>query len=469
MVKIKILLGALLVASLAAAAGLRWRSTAAEPLPFREAVVQRDELVVSLGATGTLEPEEVVDVGAQVAGIIREFGQEPGSSRLIDYGSQVEPGTVLARIDDAVYREEVQLARAELAQARAQHQQAQSQVRHAAANVQRAEADLVQQRTKYDQAERDSQRGRLLSASRALAQQEVENLQSIAEQTEAQVGTARAALAQASAALETARSSVVEGEARVERAEALLRKAETNLGYTTIRSPIRGRIIDRRVNVGQTVVASLNAPSLFLIAKDLKRLQIWASVNEADIGQIRPGQPVRFTVDAFPDEVFRGEVSQVRLNATMTQNVVTYTVVVTVENPEGRLLPYLTANLQFEIVRRPNVLVVPSSALRWQPRPEQIAPEHGSAAPRPGSPRTASTGKNSGASNQGTLWVAQGSSVRPIAVQVGASDGLRTEVSGPEVVEGLRVVVGQARTGTGSPGTSNPFTPQFFTPKKSSE
>src|SRR5207253_327322 len=134
-------------------------------------------------------------------------------------------------------------------------------------------------------------------------------------------------------------------------------------------------IVDRRVNVGQTVVASLNAPSLFLIAKDLTRLQIWTSVNEADIGQIHPGQPVSFTVDAHPSEKFRGMVSQIRLNATMTQNVVTYTVVVDCDNASGKLLPYLTANVQFEVSNRPNVLEVPNAALRWRPRPEQVTPE----------------------------------------------------------------------------------------------
>src|SRR5439155_12372317 len=127
--------------------------------------------------------------------------------------------------------------------------------------------------------------------------------------------------------------------------------------------------------VGQTVVASLNAPSLFLIARDLKKMQIWASVNEADIGQIHPDQDVQFTVDAFPDRIFRGKVSQIRLNAQMTQNVVTYTVVVTVDNDDGRLIPYLTANLQFEVDRKKDVLVVPTAALRWQPRPDLIHPD----------------------------------------------------------------------------------------------
>ena len=142
---------------------------------------------------------------------------------------------------------------------------------------------------------------------------------------------------------------------------------------------MNGVIIDRRVNIGQTVVASLNAPSLFLIAKDLKRMQVWVAVNEADIGNIHPGQPVTFTVDAFPGEVFLGEVGKIRLNATMTQNVVTYTVEVITDNSDGKLLPYLTANAKFMVSNRPNVLLVPNAALRWIPQAEQVVPGSGSA------------------------------------------------------------------------------------------
>ena len=158
-------------------------------------------------------------------------------------------------------------------------------------------------------------------------------------------------------------------------AQANLEEAIVNLGYTTIRSPVKGVILDRRVNIGQTVVASLNAPSLFLIAKDLSRMEIWSSVNETDIGSIHEKQPVRFTVGAFPDESFEGKVAQIRLNASMTQNVVTYTVVVAVDNSAGQLLPYLTARLQFEVEAQRGVLLVPNAALRWQPRPSDVLPE----------------------------------------------------------------------------------------------
>jgi HlyD family secretion protein len=160
-------------------------------------------------------------------------------------------------------------------------------------------------------------------------------------------------------------AAILQAKAGLAQAEAVLRRAQRNLGYCTITSPVKGVIIDRRVNIGQTVVASLNAPSLFLIAKDLTRMQVWVAVNEADIGKIRPGQPVTFTVDAFQGETFRGEVGKIRLNASMTQNVVTYTVEIITDNASGRLLPYLTANVQFELSRASYVLMVPNAALRW--------------------------------------------------------------------------------------------------------
>ena len=188
----------------------------------------------------------------------------------------------------------------------------------AKAALQRAEADLEQLQAKLYQAERDWERAQKLGPSEALAEP-------------ATTPTSRPTrLPRPTSPWARRRSS--RPKAGLAQAEALRRRAQRNLGYCTIKSPVKGVIIDRRVNIGQTVVASLNAPSLFLIAKDLKRMQVWVAVNEADIGKIRPGQPVTFTVDAFPGETFRGEVGKVRLNASMTQNVVTYTVEIVTDN-----------------------------------------------------------------------------------------------------------------------------------------
>ena len=169
--------------------------------------------------------------------------------------------------------------------------------------------------------------------------------------------------------------AVAEGRPRRRRGRPA-RRPSVNLGYTTIRSPVHGVVIDRRVNIGQTVVASLNAPSLFLLAKDLSRMEIWASVNETDIGAIHPGQPVDVHRRRLPRRgVHRARVKQIRLNASMVHNVVTYTVVVDVDNPDGELLPYLTARLQFEVEERTDVLTVPNAALRWEPDAALIVPD----------------------------------------------------------------------------------------------
>ncbi len=233
-------------------------------------------------------------------------------------------------------------------------------------------------------------------------------------------------------------------------AQADLEEATVNLGYTTIRSPVKGIVLDRRINIGQTVVASLNAPSLFLIAKDLSRLEIWSSVNETDIGSIHGGQRVRFTVGTLPQEEFEGNVSKIRLNASMAQNVVTYTVVISVDNSSGRLLPYLTTRLQFEVETREHVLLVPSAAFRWQPRVQNVVPDERETYALALRLRAAVKGEYHERSSSkdvdaGVLWVRQGDLVKPVHVKVGLSDGIATEVSGGGLTEGAEIVVGANR------------------------
>jgi len=411
-------------------------------MAYRTAPVKRGDLLVSISATGTVEPEEVIDVGAQIAGQIMSFGKDAGG-RTVDYGSPVEAGTVLAKIDDSLYA--------------ADAAQAEAQVQSGRAALQRAEADLSQLRAKLQQAERDWRRAQKLGPSEALAEASYDAYKSAYESAVANLAVGQAAILQAKAGLA--------------QAEALRRRAQRNLSYCTITSPVKGVIIDRRVNIGQTVVASLNAPSLFLIAKDLKRMQVWVAVNEADIGKIRPGQPVTFTVDAYPGETFRGEVGKVRLNASMTQNVVTYTVEIVTDNSNGRLLPYLTANVQFELNRRGNVFLVPNAALRWKPAVDQVAPElretlassgEGRGKPlegqRPAAGEAAVPGEPA---NRADLWRPEGETVRPLAVRVGLSDGTLTEVAGDQLAEGLGVVTGMQAQTSAKPDTSNPFVPSF--------
>ncbi len=398
---------------------------------YRTAPVTRGDIRVTISATGTVEPEEVIDVGARVAGQILSFGKDVDGNA-VDYGSTIQAGTVLARIDDSLYR--------------SAEAQAEAQVKSARAGLQRAQADLVQMKSKFRQAQLDWKRAQKLGPSEALAQSSYDAYQSAYETAQANVSVGDAAILQA--------------EAAVAQAEAGLEQARQNLGYCTITSPVNGVIIDRRVNIGQTVVASLNAPSLFLIAKDLTRMQVWVAVNEADIGKIRPGQPVTFTVDAFPGETFTGTVRKVRLNASMTQNVVTYTVEITTDNSSGRLLPYLTANVAFEIGRVQDVLQVPNTALRWSPSADQVAPalredftnasESAASPEQGGGPRT------------GQVWVLKGPYVEPVQVSVGLSDGAMTAISGNGISEGTNVVTGiQSQQSADQSDARNPFAPQF--------
>jgi HlyD family secretion protein len=216
------------------------------------------------------------------------------------------------------------------------------------------------------------------------------------------------------------------------------------------------------VTIGETVVSSFNTPSLFLIAKDLKRMQVWISVNEADIGSIHPGQQVSFTVDAFPNRYFKGTVGKVRLNATMTQNVVTYTVEVNTDNTDGVLLPYLTANAQFLSGERHGVLLVPNAALRWRPQLELIAPDfrESTAAQRVAAHKPPS---DSGEPHHpATVWVEDGEFVKPVEVVVGLSDGIETEVEGKGLSEKQQVILGMRMDTdlTDSDPANNPFAPK---------
>jgi HlyD family secretion protein len=467
----KILLALVLVVACAGAGGWYFYQGNNRPASFRTTRAERGDLVAMVSASGTIEPEEVVDVGAQVAGQILTFGDDPrGSGRVINFGSPVEQGTVLARIDESLYRTQVDRAKAMVEQAQAALESSEAQVAQAEANVQRAEADLGQMQAKLYQSDRDLARARRLRPTGAVADVDYDTTEATFRTNKSSLAVGEATIAQNKAGLKNAVANVAKSKAALADAKASLANAETNLGYCTIRSPVKGVIVDRRVNIGQTVVSSLNAPSLFLIAKDLKRLQVWASVNEADIGNIYSGQPVTFTVDAYPGRQFKGVVApdQPRLNASMTQNVVTYTVVVTTDNSDGKLLPYLTANLQFEVSRRHDVLLVPNSALRWKPNPRLVAPDarseyvqsqrraKGNAGDHPAGPAEKER------HDQGRLWVEDGDGfVRPVKVTIGPSDGVMTEVVAGEIHEGDAVVLGESRSG-GDGGSTNPFAPKMF-------
>jgi HlyD family secretion protein len=401
-----------------------WWARSDHKLSFRTAVVKRGDVAATISASGTIEPIEVVDVGAQVAGLIKAFGTDT-AGKTIDYGSVVEEGAMLAQIDDSVYAADLSVAKAgELT----------------------AAANLEQMNAKLDQAGAEWKRAQELYQSKLMSQVDYDTDKANYEVAKANVSVARADIAQAQAGLD---------------------KAQRNLDFCIIKSPVKGVIIDRRVNIGQTVVSSFNAPSLFLIAKDLTKMQIWVAVNEADVGRIIPGAPVTFTCDAFPGRQFEGVVGKVRLNATMTQNVVMYTVEVNTENPDNTLLPYLTANVHFMVRKESDVLLVPNAALRWSPSsPAQIAPDARSRNPvdppagnSPGSTNASKPGKGS-RERQGIVWLKEGDFVRPVEVKIGTSDGSNTAVVTGDLQEGQEVVTGET-TDKAQAGTKNPFLPQL--------
>lgn len=457
----------LLVLGGIAAGGIAWyrKRDKSDEVQFRTVKVSKGEILATISATGIIQPEEVVDVGAQVTGQIIEFGTDVAGNR-IDNRSEVVEDQLLARIDDVPLQ--------------AERRKAQAAVTQADASVKRAKADVVQQRAKLQQAERDWERAKKLGPSDIFSQ--------------AQYDAAQAAYESAAAMIDVADASVAQAEAQVESAKADLAKRDRDINYTIIKSPVTGTVIQRRVNIGQTIVSSQSASSMFLIATDLRRIQLWIAVNEADIGNIYPGQPVTFTVDTFPNETFKGVVKKVRLDATMTQNVVTYTVEVSAENPDLRLMTYMTANVKFEVARREDVFTVPNAALRFTPKPEQVAlgerdklaaamqagPSGGGE--RRGGRRGGGSGGGGMSTTRATtrstmrpttrpgremrpemLWVREGQHLKPIAVKAGVSDTTNTEVAGPDLKEGMEIITGEMINipGQASGTNTNPFAPQF--------
>jgi len=418
----RIILGVLLLAGLGAVAWW-WRGNSRPRLSFSTASIKRGSVVASIGATGTIEPLETVDVGAQVAGRISAFGKDT-DGKIVDYGSVVQEGALLAKIDDSVYAADLSVSKA---------------------GQLSAAANLEQMNAKLDQAAADWKRAQELFDSKLISQVDYDTAKANFEVAKANVSVAKSGVAQAQADLE---------------------KAQRNLDFCTINSPVSGVIIDRRVNIGQTVVASLNAPSLFLIARDLTKMQIWASVNEADVGRIKPGTQVTFTVDAYPGREFLGVVGKVRLNASMTQNVVLYTIEINIDNTEKLLLPYLTANVRFQLSCQTNALLVPNAALRWSPSSlAEISPDARATvsanSPANDPPAADPPPTKEKAQSHKTLWIKDGDFVRPLEVIASTTDGANTAVTADALREGQEVVTGEIAASAQS-DVKNPFLPKVI-------
>lgn len=370
----------------------RWKHAGDKTHKYRTAAVESGSIVRSVRATGIVKPIKQVQVGTQVNGPIKKL--------FADFNTAVKAGDVVAQIDDAVY--EARKAQDE-------------------ANLSQAQASLDQAKAKLARSEKELERSRTLAKKDLVSQSELETAEE-----ECKVFAAQARLA----------------ESAVKQAEAALRVSAANLSYTTIRSPVDGVVVARNVDEGQTVVASMTAQTMFLIATDLRHVQVEASIPEADVGGLRAGQPVTFTVDAYETE-FQGKVEQVRLASASVQNVVTYPVIIAAENPELRLFPGMTASIACEVDRRDGVIKIPNAALRFRP-PEAAA------RPRPAGPGAAKKGPE--------VWILQDGQPVPMPVTTGVTDGLFTEMVEGTLKEGQELLTGVS-DGEETAEPVNPFAP----------
>jgi HlyD family secretion protein len=293
--------------------------------------VDRGDIRQVVEATGTINAVITVQVGSQVSGTI--------SRLFVDFNSRVKKGQVIAQIDPQLFEGALLQAKADLANAKANMVSAQ-------ANLEKAKATAVQAKADYERIS-------------PLAKEGVVSAQ--------QLDQAKATTDSADAAVSAAAAAVTQAAAQIQQKDAAVKVAQTNLDYTTIHAPIDGTVIARSVDVGQTVAASLQAPTLFTIAQDLTKMQVYASTDESDVGMIRPGQVVTFKVDAYPKDIFTGKVSQLRMNATTVQNVVTYNTIIDFDNPELKLFPGMTAYITLPVASAQNVVRVPNGALRYKP------------------------------------------------------------------------------------------------------
>jgi HlyD family secretion protein len=326
---------------------------------FRKMKVERGEVSHVVTATGTINPVITVLVGSQVSGTIKGL--------YADYNSRVKEGQVIAQIDPAIFEAQVEQGRANVLNAQANLLNTQANLKNAQANVKNFQANLEKTEVAVLDTKRTFGRNEELMKRNVIAQSSMDTAQAGYDSAVAQREAAKAQVETATSQIESAKAQIESAKAQIEQAKASLKVSETNLRYSTIRSPVNGTVISRNVDVGQTVAASLQAPTLFTIAKDLTEMQVDTNVSEADVGRIEVGQDATFTVDAYPERTFRGKVSEIRNAPTTIQNVVTYDIVIQVGNKDFKLKPGMTANVSILIAHREGVLKISNAALRFQP------------------------------------------------------------------------------------------------------
>jgi HlyD family secretion protein len=435
----RVWLAAGLVLAGAAAAGWVWFSAPAAPV-WAEAAVRRGDLANRIYATGKLQAVTTVQVGTQVSGTVSELHA--------DFNDRVRAGQVIARLDPSQLEAQLQQAMASLAAAEASVETARSNSESQQASVLASKANLERATSVFEEAERTYAHTVALIEAGALPARQREIAQAAREQAAAQKAQAEAQYNQSLAQAQASRSQLVQAQAQATQSKAAVEVMKVNLDRTIIRAPIDGVVVSRDVDVGQTVAASLQAPTLFLIAQDLTKMQVLADIDEADVGQLRPESKVSFTVDAFPAETFEGQILQIRLAPNTMQNVVTYTAVISVENPRLQLRPGMTATVTATVAEKRDVLVVPNAALRFQPEGGQNL-----AAVTPAARRGAA-----GAARGGVLYKVAGTELVPVPVRLGMTDGAFTEVTGDELAEGERVAIpAQAQAASQQPAQRSPF------------
>ena len=373
----KIFIGGLIIILVATTAWYLVKKENGAP-QYKTATLQRGDLDAKVTATGTVNAVTTVLIGTQVSGTINAL--------YVDFNSPVTKGQLLAQIDPATIQAQVDQAVASLLSAEA--------------NLKKAQASLLDARRTYE-------RNKQLMANNFIAQSDLDTSETNAQAADAQ--------------LDAAKAQVLQG-------RAALSQAQTNLRYTRIVSPVNGTVISRSIDVGQTVAASFQTPTLFTIAQDLTKMQIDTSVDEADIGKVKVNQDVRFTVDAYPDINFTGKVSEVRNAPTTVQNVVTYDVIVQVNNAELKLKPGMTANVSIITESRKGVLLVPNSALRFRPQAE-------------GDGSTNAVKKRATGNKGPAIWILENNKPKQKKITTGISDGSFTEVVSGELKEGQEVIV----------------------------
>jgi HlyD family secretion protein len=414
-----------------------WALNRSTPAQHFTAKVERGAINDVVEATGTINAVIMVQVGSQVSGTIAKLN--------VDFNSRVHKGDVVALIDPALFK-------GALLQAAADLENANANLVAARANVEKAKAGLVQTKADYDRAVR-------LTKDGVFSQQ--------------QLDLAKSNYDSANASVNAADANVTQAQAQVSQKKAAVEVAQTNLDYTVIRSPIDGTVVARNVDVGQTVAASLQAPTIFTIAQDLKKMWVYAKTDESDVGNIKLGKPVTFKVDAFPKDTFHGVVSQVRMNATTVQSVVTYDTIIEFANPELKLFPGMTAYVTIPVATVESVLKVPNTALRYKPpmsseeilaiykqygieSGERLPGSEAAAAPNAGSPSGQATQAPPRIPKADTavVWKLQSdNTMEPIKVSLGITDHAFTEVTGVlkgELKEGddlvIRSVVAKGQT-----------------------